>query len=310
MAAATADIRARFWKDEAIAEDAHVTLDISDRFGTDALKRMLVILGRVPQDPLAIAAFTRASHTLVGWWTSDDNRRGGGNRNFHTESDVSQRIQEFLLRTSPEAARQVLTPLLAAIDRHSRELQSVMQGLTGLQDSNPNTPQYWFLWGLIAEAVKRARWVSGLDKDRHPDGTDLLSAVFLTSYWKDDVRHWRFLDGYAHLVHALFEALPSTSVVLDDYVRFLFHIGERSLPEAFVRVAVALRRGDALKMLAKSNTVFMLEVLLQRYVYGRPLELKRDDRIRDAVLFILDCLVETGSSAAFRMRDDFVTPVA
>lgn len=310
MAEATADIRARFWKERAIAEDAHVTLDISDRFGAEALKRMLVILGRVPQDPLAIDAFTRASRTLAGWWTSDDERRGGGNRNFHTESDVSQRIQEFMLRTSPEAAEQVLAPLLAAIDRHSRELQSVMQGLTGLQDTNPNTPQYWFLWGLIADAVKRARWLSRLDKDRHPDGTDLLSAVFLTLYWKDNVRHWRFLDGYAHLVHALFEALPPTSIVLDDYARFLYHIGERSLPDAFVRVAAALRRGNAQKMLAKSNTVFTLEVLLQRYVYGRPLELKRDSRIRDAVLFILDCLVESGSSASFRMRDDFVTPAA
>jgi hypothetical protein len=138
----------------------------------------------------------------------------------------------------------------------------------------------------------------------------LLSAIFLTLYWKDNVRHWRFLDGYAHLVHALFEALPPTSIVLDDYARFLYHVGERSLPDAFVRVAASLRRGNAQKMLAKSNTVFILEVLLQRYVYGRPLEIKRDFRIRDAVLFILDSLVETGSSAAFRMRDDLVTPAA
>ena len=141
---ATADIRARFWKDGGIAEDAHVTLDICDRFGAHALNRMLVILGHVPQDPIAIAAFARASRTLAGWWTSDDDRRSRGHRNFHTESEVSRRIQEFLLRTFPEAAQRVLAPLLAAVDRHSGELRSVMQGLTGLQDADPNTPQYWF----------------------------------------------------------------------------------------------------------------------------------------------------------------------
>ena len=309
-AEAAADIRARFWKAGGIAENAHVTLDISDRFGAHALERMLVILGRVPQDPIAIAAFTRASCTLANWWTSDDDYQGRGHRNFRLESDVSQRIQEFLLRTSPEAAHRVLAPMLATIDRHSSELQSVMKGLTGLQDTAPNTPQYWFLWGLITDAVKRAKWIAHLDTAKHPVGTDLLSAVFLTSYWKDDVRHWRFLDGYAHLVHSLFEALPPTSIVLDDYTRFLYHIGERSLPDAFVRVGDALRRGNTQKVLAKSNTIFMLEVLLQRYVHGRPLELKHDNRIRDAVLFILDCLVEAGSSAAFRMRDDFVTPAA
>jgi hypothetical protein len=98
--------------------------------------------------------------------------------------------------------------------------------------------------------------------------------------------------------------------VLDDYVRSSTTSASRSLPEAFVRVADALRRGNEQKMLEKTNTVFLLEVLLQRHVYGRPLELKSDRSIREAVLFILDSLVETGSSAAFRMRDDFVTPAA
>ena len=175
-AEATADIRARFWKEGGIAEDSHVTLDISDGFGAHALKRMLVILGSAPQDPIAIAAFTRASSTLAGWWTSDDDRRSGGHRHFHAESDVSQRIQEVLLRTSPDAAKRVLAPLLAAVDRHSRELKFVMQGLTGLQDADPNTPQYWFLWQLIADAVKRAKWTARLDTDRYPDGTDLLDS--------------------------------------------------------------------------------------------------------------------------------------
>jgi hypothetical protein len=226
---------------------------------------MLIILGRVPEDTLAVAAFARASKTLVGWWDSGNDREHRRDRSFHTEAAVSERLQHFLARTSPAAAQEVVGPVLGAIDRHSREIRSIMQGLTGIQDSNPNTPQYWFLWGLFAEAVKRAKWVSRLG-DEHADGSELLSAMFLTSFWKDNVRHWRFLDGYAHLVHALFEALPPTSIVLGDYVRFLYHIGERSLPEAFVRIADALRRGNAQEMLEQANTVFVLEVLLQRGV--------------------------------------------
>jgi hypothetical protein len=304
-----AGTRSRFWDEGAFADDAHATIEISDGFSAGSLKRTLVILGHIPKDPLAIAAFTRAARTLAGWWKSADDREERRHRDFHAEAEVSLRLQEFLLRTTPEAAQAVLAPVLDAVDRHSRELQTIMQGLTGLQNSNPNTEQYWFLWGLFADAVKRARWVARLD-DEHPSGSELLSAVFLTSFWKDDVRSWRFLDGYADRVHGLFEALPATSIVLDDYSRFLYHIGEHSLPDAFVRIAGALRRGDPPKMLEKSNTPFMLESLLRRYVYGRPLELKRDARLRDAVLFILDCLVENGSSAAFRMRDDFVTPAA
>ncbi|MGH7865128.1 MAG: AAA family ATPase, partial [Candidatus Binataceae bacterium] len=187
MNKAAAEIRGRFWKEGAIAEDAHVTVHISDGFGAHAISRMLAILGRIPQDPLAIAAFRRASDTLVSWWKVGDDRNRRRERDFHTESDVSQRLQEFLLRTSADAAREVLAPVLGAVDRHSRELQSIMQGLTGIQDTNPNTVQYWLLWELFADTVKRAKWVAHLG-DEHPDGTELLSAVFLTAFWKDNVR--------------------------------------------------------------------------------------------------------------------------
>ncbi|HKN33264.1 MAG TPA: hypothetical protein VJX16_08495 [Terriglobales bacterium] len=104
--------------------------------------------------------------------------------------------------------------------------------------------------------------------------------------------------------------MPPSSTVLDHYVRFLYHVGDQSLPDAFIRIAKRLTVGDAKKMLAKSNTVFMLEVLLQRHVYAKPLELKSNSELRDAVLFLLDLFVENGSSASFRMRDDFVTPIS
>jgi len=138
----------------------------------------------------------------------------------------------------------------------------------------------------------------------------MMSAIFLGSWWKEEVRHWRSLEGHAGHVHALFEDLPASSMVLDAYLQFLYHVGEQSLPEAFTRIAKRLQQGDPRQMMRKGNSVFLLEVLLQRYVYGRPLELKRQGDLREAVLFLLDLLVENGSSAAFRMRDDFVTPVS
>jgi hypothetical protein len=136
----------------------------------------------------------------------------------------------------------------------------------------------------------------------------MLAAIFMTYGWKQNVRHWSTLEGYAHQVDALFEALPRVAVVLEAYLAFLYHIGAQSLPQAFVHIGGALQEGNCVDMLSKSNTVFLLEVLLQRHVYGRPLELKQDQALRDAVLYLLDVLVERGSSAAFRMRDDFVTP--
>jgi hypothetical protein len=309
-AAAAADVRGRFWTEGEIAEDAHVRFDITEVFGAEAHAKVLAILGQVPNDPLAVAAHRRASEDLVECWNREHDRSPDRrDRNFHKEQAISDRIQQFVMRASDADAEQVLQPILEAVDRHPREVHNVIQGFTSSEDSNPNTPHYWFLWNLFAERVKRAKWLAHLDRE-HPHGSEVLSTIFLTAWWKDNVRHWRSLEGYAHNVDALFDALPPVWIVLDSYVRFLYHIGERSMPAAFVRIANALRRGNPAEMLRESNTVFMLEVLLQRHVYARPLELKRDPALREAILYVLDVLVESGSSAAFRMRDDFVTPAA
>lgn len=307
-------IRKHFWTQGAIPEDAHMRLDLDDWFGADASARILAILGEAPTQPVSIAAYARSAEKLAAWWDDHDNRRYDRGstrreRNHETESAVSEFIQKFVLRTTREAAATILRPILDTVDRPSRDLHWFVRGLTAAEDQLQKTEQFWTVWALFADKIRRARWVAKLS-DRYSSGDEVSSAIFLGSFWKDDVRHWRSLEGHVGLVDDLFDDLPPSSTILDDYVRFLYHIGERSLPQAFVRINRKLHAGDFRVLLEKPNTMFMLESLLQRYVYGRPLELKTDASVRAAVLDVLDMLVENGSSAAFRMRDDFVTPAA
>jgi len=108
----------------------------------------------------------------------------------------------------------------------------------------------------------------------------------------------------------LFENLPPCATVLDAYCRFLYTIGEKSLLHGFIVVANQLQAGDARQTLSRDTTVSYLESLLRRFIYSEPLQLKTNVKVRSAILTILDKLVDSGSSAAYRMRDDFVTPLA
>ena len=113
---------------------------------------------------------------------------------------------------------------------------------------------------------------------------------------------------------------PRVHEILDRYRAEMRPVQEQGEGDRIWRLAlhrmdlrqytVADDAPDPAQMLIKGNTIFLLEVILQRYVYGRPLELKRQSNLRDAILMLLDMLVEQGSSAAFRMRDDFVTPAS
>ena len=291
-------VRECFDKEDGISDDAHRKFDSTREVGAEANRQVIAILGRAPTEPVAIEAFERLAHTLVGWWDADK-----------TERTPLGLLSDFLLRTSLEAAISILQPILDAIDRHPREVHGILRELIDFENCEPNTAQFWSLWKLFADKIRCAQWLAQID-DRHTSGTEMVSAIFLGNLQKKEIRHWPSLEGNAHHVHVLFEDLPPSSTVLDAYVRFLYNIGEQLLPDAFIRIANRLQEGDPQQMMKTGDTVFHLEVLLQRSVYGRPMELKGQRDLREAVLSLLDLLVENGSSAAFRMRDDFVTPIS
>jgi hypothetical protein len=212
------------------------------------------------------------------------------------------------MKVQPAEAEHILQPLLDSVPRAPRELYLFFLGVTGVEDREPNTDQFWFIWALFAARIEKCEWLAHVD-DRHAQGADLLVVIFLGTSWKDGVRHWKSLEGHAHLIDDLFERLPFSPESLDDYIRFLYYVGERSLPSAFMRIVNRLKSSTIATPLQRTDVVFRLEVLLRRHVYGTPFALKRNNQLRDAVLYLLDRLVEEGSAAAFRMRDDFVTPL-
>ena len=303
MAEVASIVRTRFYESHGIPDDALQQFDPTQGYGAEASKHILEILCLAPSEPTAIAAFKQLAHTLVGWWGDS-----GTNRTLYTESAVLKLLQNFLLRTQLAEATTILEPVLGAVDSHPKKIHQLVLGLIAVEDSQPNTPQFWSIWRLFAERVRRAEWLPQID-DEHASGTEMVSAIFLGPWWKEEVRHWRSLEGYVADIHSLFEDLPLSSRVLDEYVRFLFQIGEQSLPDAFIRIANKLNQESSPQIAKSENLIFHLELLLQSYVYRRPLELKLRRNLREAVFFLLDLLVENGSSAAFRMRDDFVTPV-
>ena len=309
-AEAAIDVRQRFWDADAFPGDAYAQMNLGDWFGAQAQNRILAILGKAPTEEAAAAGFIRASQTLVGWWDRDDDRQNPRrNRNYGAESGLSELIQYFVMQAPLTAAQAVLRPIVDAVDRHPDKLHWFVKGLVVREDSQPNTDQFWALWELFADCVSKAKWIDDLD-DEHPWGEELVVALFLGTGWKENVRHWRSVEGRANNLDSLFEKLPFSSTVLNAYLRFLYHIGERSLPGAFIRIAHRLKSAETTEILKKGDTIFMLEALLQRHVYAKPLELKQNQELRNAVLYLLDLLVENGSSSSFRMRDDFVTPVS
>ncbi len=285
-------------------------LDLADWPGTQAAGIILQILGHAPDSATAIEFHRRIASSIVEDWDQElEDRSRRGQRDHQFKHQFFQRLGRFVLRLEEDQALHVCEPFLAAVARHHREVKDFVRDLVFEADRSSEEGPFWAVWQAFADAICAAPWIERLDS-RYGSGKELIGALFLGGYWKEDVRHWRRLEGHGHRVDELAARFRGSAVVFDAYCRFLYDIGETSLPKAFVILADSLAAGDPTVMLADRNTVFLLESLLRRHVYAEPHRLKSDPAVRTAVLALLDHLVEAGSSAAYRMRDDFVTPLS
>jgi len=304
------EIRISIIKGDIDFESEVSALDLETRSGRELSKVILTILSGCPERDLAQNAHLAIARTLVEWWELERNDRNQRReRHIEFEHYTLRKIAQFVLKLPVNRALKVCEPLISSVD-YDNELSPFIHELIITEDGQVGYSPFWDIWQAFADGMTSTKWASKLTTWRSDFSMpDFLRAMFLHSYWKNGVDHWSRLEGHNKSIDALLVDLPACSVALEAYLRYLSTVGGRYLPDTFVLVAEKLSEGSAHEMLARSNTIYLLESILRRFVYSEPFRLKSSRKLRNAVLIILDDLVEAGSSAAYQMRDDFVTPL-
>ena len=250
----------------------------------------------------------KMAEAVVGSWevhSEAHDVRWQSNSNYA----MMRRISEFVLSLPPDEALRCCQPFLDAIADHPSEVAFFVGCVVAQEDiADGGRSCFWDVWNAMADSTVNASWALSA-VDQYSEGASFVDSIlFNLPPWEEGVHHWRPLEGHGHDVDAFAARMPATAPLLMAYARYLHGIGRRSLPGAFSVVAGILREGMPEDLLSDGNTVYYLEILLGGYVHGEPSRLKSVPALRDDVLYILDQLVTAGSSAAYIMRDDFVTP--
>ena len=306
--------------DEEMAQALNNTVDSRKWYGRPEAKLILSILGNQRESKVADRVHKQTAQAIVKCWErSRQKPHSMSGRHIHRneryvdfEFWCASRIARFALRLEAVDAVELYKPFLDAVEAHPEKVAEILRRLIFEEDRIERETPFWEIWQAFADRISNAAWVKDLDGDYGigMHGRKLLRIVLFGIQWKDDTRYWNRLQGQEHRVEDFIQEIPPSSAALQSYCRFLYHIGEESLPESFTVAVKQMKDGSTSQILNDSNTTYLLESLLRRYVYGEPLRLKSNPGARKAVLYILNELVEAGSSAAYQMRDDFVTPIS
>ena len=298
-------VRTQFLEGSIGTESELTKLDLDSWHGIVSLRSILEILAGVPNSRLSREFFKRVAYSIVNASSLDED----DTRSLRRDHDTMASLAKFVLFVPAKDAMLCCQPLLDAIDERPDEVADFVEALVlAMDQAHPKATCFWDIWTKLATRTLNTEWLNKVISTRSK-GVKLINSILLNRHWRDDIRYWRGLDGHEEEVCELVPSLPATAPILESYLRYLYRIGERSLPKSFAVVEAILRDAEQpIALLDSENTIFLLEMLLQRYVYAEPQRLKADPSLRMAVLFILDELVDAGSSVAYRMREDFVTP--
>ena len=174
------------------------------------------------------------------------------------------------------------------------------RGASSCRDRLSLSDGFWPAWRVLSAGLGKALARSGLDWSTRKD---VARALFLNLNWKEETKEWEAIRGREESFLETFRTVSPSNEAIEAFLSFLIHVGRRLLPEALSALHEKLPPEPL-----GSVPINRLEASLSEFVYGGEPRIRREEKLRLAVLGLLDALVDAGSSFAYRMRDDFVTP--
>jgi hypothetical protein len=283
-------------------------------------RHLLEVLKRQFSDGVAVEFMKRTASTLAIAWKGGRRRRAFARRRRHDESEEDgidsdlehlfvDHLSWFALELDPESALEVCRPVLELTAHVPRKVTDFLNGLVLRQDNRRPTKSFWALWQGIADGCLSRLLASGpnLTNERtSSDDETLLDMLFFHLSWGEE-RDWEPLHGEGHRIRKFFDRLPPSPRAILGYARFLAKIGQPTLPDALCSLSAKL--GDKPAGLISPESKWYLETILRRLISGGNRRIRVERLLREATLLLLDALVAAGSSVAYKLRDDFITPV-
>ena len=282
-------------------------IDPTSWHGWYATERILTMLGASHDFVLTKDIVTKTGQAVVKAWSArhDDCDTAVDSQSVRSAVD---KLASIVLTMPPDIALHCCKPFLNAVDEHPDKVDDFVEMLI-IHEYKQNSDEtcFWTLWQVFADCIIDAQWSCRIRSSRSA-GIKLMDKMLFGTHWRDGLRDWYSLVDHRHQINAFMTNLPAVPPVLKSFTHYIYYLGGRTLPDDFIVVANRLQAGNPAELLNERSTILYLESLLQQYVYGQPAVLKTDPNLRTAILAILDRLVDAGSSGAYRMRDDFVTP--
>ena len=209
----------------------------------------------------------------------------------------------FVLTADKEMIEIYIQPFVENF-RVSDDMARFFQNFINVEDILNKYEEFWQVWDAFYERIKTICTT----KNYYYTNEVIYTYLLAGPYWKEDIKGWHSLKEREKLFYKkVSEDIGNFPPVLYSIAKVLNDIGSGFLEDGVLWLSDMLRRNEnLLSEELEVNTIYYLESIAQKYILLNRQKIKSTLQMKNAVLTILDYLVERGSATGYLLRENIL----
>lgn len=187
----------------------------------------------------------------------------------------------------------------------SEDMAKFFHEFISVEDSLNRYEEFWTVWDLFYEPVVE---MCKAGHSRYHATAIVHNYLLAWGWWKESAREWHSLrEREKAFLRKVAQEIGHCPSVLYSISKILNDIGSKFLEDGLFWISGILERNpNLISDKLDTNTVYYIENVVRKYVVTDRQRIKRTKKIKDAVLIILNFLVEGGSITGYLLREDIL----
>ncbi|MCY8138579.1 AVAST type 4 anti-phage nuclease Avs4 [Bacillus inaquosorum] len=219
---------------------------------------------------------------------------------YEVSHDFLRKFSRIVLTSHRDDVFLFLQPFIESFN-NNEPMADLFEEFILAEDILRTYDNFWLVWDLFYDKV--AELSKG---ESYYNQKIIKSYLFASIPWNEDVSEWHaFKDNNKRFLSKVARKMGESPSVLYSIAKLLNGVGQKYLNNGITWISKLLIENNniwAAKL--EENTTYHLENLVKSYIYKNRERIKRETKLKQEVLVILNFLVEKGSVAGYMLREN------
>lgn len=219
---------------------------------------------------------------------------------YKTRLIIFKKYAYFLLEREIDEIETFLQPLIDSFVV-TDEMSSLIDEIISAEDYNNKYEQFWYIWNRLYP-----KFIEICCNSHNYHLSEVIKSYLLAwQWWREGVEDWQSLkDENLSLYANVATDLGNNPAVLYSITKILNSIGSKFTKEGIEWIYTIISTNNSLEMgNLESITLYYLEKVMRKFIFMNKEQIKKQIRLKNKVIPILDFMIERGSIQGYLLRE-------